>query len=158
MTRKVFTDPFHFLAFGFGSGLSPKAPGTAGTLVAVPFYFLLVELGWFGYGVALIVLFSVGVYLCHKVEREIGGTDPGGIVFDEFVGLWLTCFLLPPAWYWLPLAIVLFRIFDIVKPWPVSWCDTNVKGGFGIMLDDVVAAAYAFVCIQLGALLMASLS
>lgn len=158
LSRKVFTDPLYFLAFGFGSGLAPKAPGTVGTLAAIPFYYLLAELGWFGYGLVITLAFGLGVVICDKVAAELEAADPGGIVFDEFVGFWLACFLLPPNWYWILVAFVLFRIFDIVKPWPVSWCDTHIKGGFGIMLDDVVAGAYALACIQLGALIMTSLS
>ncbi|MCB1691878.1 MAG: phosphatidylglycerophosphatase A [Pseudomonadales bacterium] len=152
MRRRVFTDPRYFVAMGLGSGLAPRAPGTFGTLAAVPFYFALIQLSPVWYLVALILLFAAGVYVCEFVSREMEIKDPGAIVFDEFVGLWLSLFMLPGGWYWLPAGVVLFRVFDILKPFPVSWFDRNVKGGLGIMADDVVAGLYALAAVQLLAL------
>lgn len=147
--RKVFSDPRYLLAYGFGSGLLPRMPGTFGTIAAVPFYLLLAQLHFAAYVVAVVLLFGLGVYVCDRVARELNQQDPGAIVFDEFVGLWIALFLLPTGWYWLLTGIVLFRIFDILKPWPVGWLDRNLKGGLGIMADDVAAGVYAFACLQL---------
>lgn len=142
------TDPVHFLAFGFGTGLSPKAPGTVGSLVAFPFFALMHGWDVFAYAAALLLLFGVGVYLCGESARRLGEEDYGGIVWDEIVGMLITLYGLPWAWEWLLLGFVLFRFFDIVKPWPVSWSDRCVKGGLGIMLDDVLAGVYAALVIQ----------
>ena len=144
--------PVHWLAFGFGSGLSPKAPGTMGTLVAVPLYLLLTELPLAGYLLVLALSFAVGVWLCHKTAADMGVHDHGGIVWDEFVGFWLTMLLAPTGWQWVLVGFVAFRFFDIVKPWPIRWLDRHVHGGFGIMIDDVVAGVFAWLTLQLLAL------
>lgn len=140
--------PTHLLAFGFGSGLAPKAPGTFGTLAALPFWLLLAAMPFCLLISVLLLSFVVGCYLCGKTAEDLGVHDHGGIVWDEFVGLWLT--LLPLYCLGLaydPLALtvgfVLFRLFDIVKPWPIKWADAKVESGLGIMLDDVLAAIYA---------------
>ena len=138
----VLGTPTGFLAFGFGSGLSPAAPGTMGTLAAVPFIFLLKSLGGMGFWLALLLLFLLGVYLCGHVSRKLGVHDHGGIVWDEMVGYWLSAAFVPLQWHWLLAAFVLFRFFDILKPWPIRQLDERVSGGFGIMLDDVVAALF----------------
>lgn len=148
LTATVLRNPVHFLAFGLGSGLAPKAPGTFGTLAAIPFYFLLVQLPLAAYALALIVLFGAGVWLCDKTAKDLGVHDHGGIVWDEFVGLWITLFVAPPQWWWIIVGFLLFRFFDIVKPFPISWFDKNVKGGLGIMLDDAIAGTFAWLCLQ----------
>jgi len=149
-TRQVaLTTPAGFLAFGFGSGLAPKAPGTFGTLAAIPVYVLMTHLSWPWYLAALVVSFGVGVYLCNRASDMLGVHDHGGIVWDEFVGLWLTLFLIPLEWQWLLLGFVLFRFFDIIKPYPIKWLDQKVSGGFGIMIDDVVAGLYAWIILYL---------
>lgn len=137
--------PHYFLAFGFGSGLLPKAPGTFGSLAALPLAWSMLGLtGWVQLLIILAV-FLMGVGVSAAVSRETGLTDDSRIVVDEIVGMALTVFFLPmgAAWYWLIPGFLLFRIFDIVKPWPVGWVDRTVKGGLGIMLDDVVAALMA---------------
>ncbi len=136
--------PTGFLAFGFGSGLAPFAPGTFGTLAAVPIYYLMALLTWPFYLMVLVVTFVLGIYLCEQASQNLGVHDHGGIVWDEFVGLWLTLFLIPNQWYWVLLGFVLFRFFDIVKPFPIKWLDKKVKGGFGIMIDDVIAGLFAW--------------
>ena len=149
--RVALATPTGFLAFGFGSGLSPKAPGTAGSLAAlVPALTLTALPLWAG---ALIVLlaFVVGIYLCGEAARQLGVHDHGGIVWDEFVGLWLVLLLIPFGAIWWLLALVLFRFFDIVKPWPIGWLDQRVSGGLGIMLDDLVAGVYAVIPLWLAA-------
>ena len=142
-------DPVHLLAFGFGSGLSRNAPGTAGTLAAVPAYLLLVQLPPAGYVLALVAGFIVGIYLCGRTAADLGVHDHPGIVWDEFVGYWLTMIALPPHWLWVGLGFVLFRLFDVLKPWPIRLLDRRVGGGFGIMLDDAAAALPAILCLQL---------
>ncbi len=140
LRKIVFGSPTAFLAFGFGSGLSPFAPGTMGTLAAVPFIFALKALGNPGFWIALVLLFVLGVYLCGNTSRKLGVHDHGGIVWDEMVGYWLSAAFVPLQWPWLLAAFLLFRFFDIFKPWPIRHLDRKVSGGFGIMLDDVVAA------------------
>ncbi|SFX19842.1 phosphatidylglycerophosphatase A family protein [Marinospirillum alkaliphilum] len=139
----VWRNPVHFLAFGLGSGASPWAPGTMGTVAAVPLYFLLVQLPLSLYLLVLLITFVVGCWLCEKTSADLGVHDHSGIVWDEFVGYWLTMLALPVSLGWALAGFVLFRFFDIIKPWPIRWVDQRVGGGFGIMLDDVLAAVYA---------------
>ncbi len=145
-TRHIaLATPTGFLAFGFGSGLSPKAPGTAGSAAALVFAVPLMALPWWA-GLGLVVLaFAVGCYLCGETSRRLGVHDHGGIVWDEFVGLWLVLLWIPFELVWWVAAFLLFRLFDIVKPWPIRWLDRRVGGGFGIMIDDILAAVYALV-------------
>jgi phosphatidylglycerophosphatase A len=145
----VFRDPVHFLAFGFGSGLSPKAPGTAGTVVAVPLLLLFINQSWYIYAFIVVAMFVLGVYLCDKCGKDLQVHDHSGIVWDEMVGYWLTMFLIPVSWVSLLAGFVLFRLFDIWKPWPIGWVDQRVTGGLGVMLDDVLAAIYAWLCLAL---------
>jgi phosphatidylglycerophosphatase A len=148
-TRRVaLRTPAGLFAFGFGSGLARFAPGTMGTLAAVPFALLLKQLPGFAYGAALAALFLAGVWFCGAASRALGRHDPGGIVWDEMVGYWLTVALLPPAWGWWLAAFVLFRVFDILKPWPIRQAERSFGGGWGIMLDDVLAALYALLALE----------
>ncbi|MES2673462.1 MAG: phosphatidylglycerophosphatase A [Pseudomonadota bacterium] len=147
--KELLANPTHFFAFGFGSGLAAKAPGTIGTLAAIPVYWIIQELTWPLYVSWLIVTFALGVYWCDRSAKLLGVHDHGGIVWDEFVGYWITMFLAPKSWLCVLLGFVLFRIFDIVKPWPIGWLDQKVEGGFGIMIDDVLAGLYAFICLQI---------
>lgn len=146
-------NPVHLVAFGFGSGLPAKAPGTFGTLAALPVWLLLLQgmpdLPYLG---ILIAGFAFGVVICERTSRDLGVHDHGGIVWDEWIGLWLSLFWLPEGWLWLVYGFALFRLFDIVKPWPIKWLDQKIHGGFGIMIDDVIAGLFAFVIIQLTAL------
>lgn len=146
--KPIWRHPVYFLAFGFGSGAVPKAPGTAGTLVAVGIYLLLPPLSALVYGLMLLLTFALGIYLCGKTAADLGVHDHGGIVWDEFVGYWITMFMAPAGWLWVLLGFGLFRLLDIVKPWPISWVDKELKGGLGIMLDDVLAGIMAALCIQ----------
>ena len=145
LKKVALTTPSGLLAFGFGSGLSPFAPGTMGTLVAIPFIFALKSLGTPGFWIVLLLLFLLGIWLCDQVSRKLGVHDHGGIVWDEFVGYWLSAAFVPLQWQWLLAAFVLFRFFDIVKPWPIRQLDKKVSGGFGIMIDDVVAALFTII-------------
>jgi len=150
----IWKNPVHLLSFGFGSGLSPWAPGTCGTAVAVIIYLLLPSMSWPVYLGFILLTFLLGIWLCHRTALAVGIHDPGGIVWDEFVGLWITLFLVPDGWMWIVLGFFLFRLLDILKPWPVKWADTQVEGGLGIMLDDVLAGIMAALCIQALAVLL----
>ncbi|MEM0954554.1 MAG: thiamine-phosphate kinase [Pseudomonadota bacterium] len=149
-TPAPFTHWAHFLAFGFGSGLSPKAPGTAGTLVAIPLYLLMTQTGLTGYTLLLLASIALGVYLCEKASRDYGVHDHPGIVWDEFAGFWVTMWAVPPSWQAVLAGFLLFRLLDIAKPWPIRALDKNVKGGFGIMVDDLVAGVFACALMHLG--------
>jgi phosphatidylglycerophosphatase A len=145
----IWRNPVHFLAFGFGSGASPFLPGTVGSLMALPFYWVLQYLPPLQYALVVVVGFAVGVLICDKTSRDLGVEDHGGIVWDEIIGMWATLFLAPAGWLPMIIGFLLFRVFDIVKPWPVSLADKKVKGGFGVMLDDLLAAVYAGVALHL---------
>ncbi len=140
--------PHHWLAYGFGSGLVPRAPGTAGTLAAVPLYLLLQPLPLAWYLATLLVLLLVGVWACDRTARELNAHDPSAIVWDEIVGFLLTMTAAPEGWLWLVLGFALFRFFDILKPWPIRELDRRVKGGLGVMLDDLAAGVMAWVVLQ----------
>ncbi len=145
-TRRIaLASPSGFLAFGLGSGLSPVAPGTVGTVAAIPLAAVLLQLPFWYALAAIVVAFLVGIWLCDVTGKALGVHDHGGIVWDEFVGLWLVLLFVPFAWSWWLAGFVLFRFFDIVKPWPIRWLDRRVQGGFGVMIDDVLAAVYALV-------------
>ena len=143
-----FRSPVQFLAFGFGSGLSPRAPGTMGTLVAVPIYCAIAywNLAWYSVFVVLAAL--LGIWICGAASRELQAHDHPGIVWDEIAGYLLTMLAAPVGWVWIVAGFALFRLFDIWKPWPIGWLDRHVGGGFGIMLDDLVAGVFAAVCLQ----------
>ena len=147
--KLLITRPIYFLAWGMGTGLLPKAPGTAGSVLAVVLFILLGPLPVSVHLILVIAAFALGLLICGRVAEEMGHKDPSSIVWDEFVGIWITLVLLPPGWYWLAIAFLLFRLFDIAKPWPINLIDARVAGGLGIMLDDVIAGAYALAIIQL---------
>ena len=149
MNKPDLSNPWHFLAFGLGSGLAPKAPGTFGTLAAIPFYLLLQHLSLPLYLLIVVVASVVGIAICGRTSKDMGVHDHGGIVWDEFCGFWVTMIAAPAGWLWITIGFVLFRIFDIWKPWPVNLADKKVDGGLGIMVDDLIAGVYAFFCLQL---------
>jgi len=145
LARRVLTDPVNFLAFGFGSGLSPVAPGSVGSLLGVLLAWATLDLSP-GLQIGIAVLLTIaGIWICGESARRIGVHDHGGIVWDEINGMYITLLVAPPqitAWV---LGYVLFRAFDIVKPWPIRDLDHSIGGGLGIMLDDLAAAFYAAV-------------
>ena len=153
--RLILTTWEHFVAYGFGAGLAPKAPGTFGTLMGLPFWFLMQALlpQPAAYLLVCAVLFCFGCWICGESSRLLGLHDAPGIVFDEIVGFLISCvplLYLPEGvarWPWLIAAFVLFRLFDILKPWPIRWLDRRVEGGLGIMIDDVLAAVFAALCL-----------
>jgi phosphatidylglycerophosphatase A len=146
---QLLKHPVHFLSLGFGSGLSPVAPGTMGTLVAIPIYWLISPVGLAPYLFIILVAAIVGIYLCGATARALGVHDHGGIVWDEIVGYLITMTAVPIAWQWAITGFLLFRFFDILKPWPIRSVDRQVAGGLGIMLDDVMAGIYAWLSLQL---------
>ena len=147
--RLALTTPHGLIASGFGSGLSPIAPGTAGSLAAIPFYLLLLHrLPVWQYLVLMLAVFALGIWASERTSRDLGQHDYGGIVWDEFVGQWLVLLACPLEWWAITAGFILFRLFDIWKPPPIGWLDARVKGGFGIMIDDVLAALYAWLALQ----------
>ena len=148
-TKPVLSNPVHLLAFGFGSGLAPKAPGTAGTIAAIPFLYLMSFLNNTSYLIVLLIIIISGIWLCQKTSDDLGVHDHPGIVWDEFAGLFVTMVAAPFNWMTVVAGFVLFRLFDIWKPWPISFLDKKVSGGLGIMLDDIVAGVFAAVVLQL---------
>lgn len=146
--KAILSNPIHLLAFGFGAGLAPKAPGTVGTVVAVLIYLLLPAMPLIVYAVLIALSFFFGIWICGKTAEDLGVHDHGGIVWDEFVGYWITMFMAPSGFVWVLLGFVLFRLLDIFKPWPIKWADKELTGGLGIMLDDALAGIMAALCIQ----------
>lgn len=143
--REAFSTWDGFLAFGFGSGLLPRAPGTWGTLLAVPLFLLLRAMPPFAFWLCLTAAFALGVWLVQRVGRRLGVADYGGIVWDEIVGFWLALAVAPRGWLWLLAGFALFRFFDIIKPWPVNMVESRIEGGLGVMLDDVLAGLYTLI-------------
>ncbi len=141
---QVFSNLYHFLAFGFGSGLSPVAPGTMGTLAAIPVYLLMEQFLSAWLYITVLVFFAVwGIFICQKVSDDLQIHDFSGIVWDEIVGFLITMLLVPATWLNILWGFLLFRFFDVLKPWPIRWLDKNIRGGLGIMLDDVLAGVFA---------------
>lgn len=139
----------HWLAVGFGSGLAPKAPGTFGTVAAIPLVVAMALLPLWGFLLLTALTCLVGIYLCDQTAKDFGQHDHPSIVWDEFAGLMITFIAIPIHWQTLLAGFVLFRIFDIIKPWPISWLDRKVHGGLGIMLDDILAGVMALVGMHL---------
>ena len=146
--RFVMANPAHFIAFGFGVGLFPLGPGTLGTVLAFPIYYALAAILS---GEALLACIAaamlIGIYVCQLTGRNLGVHDHGGMVWDEIAAFMLVLYFIPPQPMWQAFAFLLFRVFDIVKPPPIRRLDQKIKNGFGVMLDDVVAAFYALVCL-----------
>ena len=147
--KQILTDPILFLAFGFGSGLAKKAPGTCGTMAAIPLYLLIAQTGNLIYSLLTLVVTIAGIWICDSAADKLGEHDFGGIVWDEIAGYLITLWFIPFTWLNVGLGFVLFRFFDILKPWPIKIADKRVKGGFGIMLDDVLAAVFANIVLRL---------
>ncbi|HEX5959664.1 MAG TPA: phosphatidylglycerophosphatase A [Rhodanobacteraceae bacterium] len=151
--RKLLSHPAGWIATALGAGLSPVAPGTAGSLLALlPWWFLLRQLPIGAYLAVLVAGFALGAWACGVCDRRLGRHDQGALVWDEVIGMWVALLAIPPGWTWMLAGFLLFRLFDIWKPWPVRWADRRVHGGLGVMLDDVVAGAYALVVLQVAAL------
>ena len=148
--RFLLSHPAHRLSFGFGSGLARKATGTFGTLAAIPLYWALsLRLTDLGILLVLLLAFALGIWICDKTGTALGVADYGGIVWDEIVAFLLVLFFTPPGWDWTLLAFTLFRFFDIVKPPPIRYFDSNWHGGLGVMFDDLLAAGYTLLCLAI---------
>lgn len=141
-------DPVILVAAGFGSGLAPRAPGTAGTVIAIPLYLLMQPLPLISYLLITTCLFIAGIWICTYTAEKLGVHDHPSIVFDEIVGYLITMIAAPAGWFPVLAGFVLFRLLDAVKPWPISWFDRNISGGLGIMFDDVIAGVIAMVIMQ----------
>jgi len=149
LPRSVWRNPVHFVACGFGSGAAPFAPGTFGTLAAIPLYLLLEPLAIWAFLAVVTLLFFVGIGICEQTASDFGVHDHGGIVWDEIVGYLITMIAAPQGWLWIAIGFILFRVFDIVKPWPIRRLDREVGGGLGIMVDDLLAGCYAALALYL---------
>lgn len=143
LNKICLTNPWHLIAVGFGSGLMPKAPGTFGSLAAVPLCIGLMYLDWYYAVIAAVLTFFLGWYASSVTEKAMGMHDNSSIVIDEFDGMFISILFFPAQWYLAFLAFILFRIFDVLKPWPISFFDKYIGGGLGIMLDDVIAGLFA---------------
>jgi phosphatidylglycerophosphatase A len=139
----LMRNPVHLFAFGFGSGLVPVAPGTAGTLIAIPIVLFVMQFG-FATHLAFAILAAIfGIYVCGESAKRLGVHDHPGIVWDEITGFAFTMLTAPAKFYWVVAGFALFRLFDIWKPWPIREADHSLSGGLGIMLDDVIAGIFA---------------
>ena len=145
---KWLINPRHCLSLGFGCGLVPIAPGTIGTLAGVFFYLLIINFNIFFYLSVTLMVIGVATWAAEYTSEALGGQDHRAIVIDEIAGFLVACISLPQSWFYLILAFVLFRIFDITKPWPISFVDQYIKGGVGIVGDDLIAGIYTLLCIQ----------
>jgi len=146
--KLLLAHPAHFLALGAGTGLAKKAPGTFGTLLGLPLFFLIAPLEFYVQIIIISVLFLIGIYCCDKTGKALGVADHGSIVWDEIVAMMLVLTFTPMQWKWWLVAFLLFRLFDIWKPVPIRQCDAKIKGGLGVMLDDLLAAIYAIICLK----------
>ncbi|MFK7854994.1 MAG: phosphatidylglycerophosphatase A [Granulosicoccus sp.] len=144
----VIASPANFFALGAGLGVAPKAPGTVGTVLGIPLLFLMPQ-SLFAYLLVVLVLFAFGVWCCDRCAKSLGVHDHPGIVWDEVVGYLLTMVAMPRTALWVLAGFVVFRIFDVLKPWPISWVDKRIHGGLGIMLDDILAAVFSVIVMQL---------
>jgi len=142
-------DPVVFIALGLGSGLAPKAPGTAGTLLTVPLVYFLQQQSTLIYALVTLFVLATGSWICGYAAKKLQVHDHSAIVYDEVAGFLITMLLVPAGWPWMLAGFVLFRFFDAVKPWPISWVDKNVHGGFGIMIDDVIAGTVSLAILLL---------
>jgi phosphatidylglycerophosphatase A len=151
----VLRHPAHFIAFGGGVGLAPFAPGSFGTLLAWPIFWLIgPRLEPVGYFVALGIFFAVGVWACEVTGRALGSPDHGGMVWDETTAFLLVLFFTPVYGYWQVAAFLVFRLFDIVKPPPIRYYERLVKGGWGVMIDDILAAFYTLLVLAIARTVM----
>ncbi len=147
-------NPIHCLSLGLGCGLSPLAPGTVGTLLGVAIYLLIMDVGVLFYLSIVLVIIGIATAVAEYTSEALGGVDHRAIVIDEIAGFLIACISLPADWIYLLLAFVLFRIFDIAKPWPIDFIDRRIGGGVGIIGDDLMAGLYTLLCIQLLALII----
>lgn len=149
LPKEIWTNPLYFIAFGLGSGISPIAPGTIATLVAIPFYLLLRLLSWPHYLLFVVFFIIFSSWLSDKISKATHTHDHPGMCIDEFAGFFVTMIYAPSGLPWIVLGFILFRLFDIWKPWPIRYIDEKIDNGWGMILDDVVAGLFAMLIIQL---------
>ncbi len=153
-TRFLYAHPAHWIALAGGVGLAPRAPGTFGSLLAIPLAWACLPLPlWSVWGI-IVVAFGLGIWACERTGRDLGVADHGSMVWDEVVAMWGVLMFAPTSWLAWVAAFLLFRLFDIWKPFPIGWCDRRIKGGIGVMLDDALAACYAVMALLLGMYLL----
>jgi len=145
----VWRNPVHFVAFGFGAGTIPFAPGTFGTLIAIPFYLAMQHLSSSVYFAITLLVIVASIWICNKATHDIGIEDHQGMCLDEIVGYLVTMFAVPHGWTWVLIGFLLFRLFDIWKPWPIRFIDQRLTGGIGIILDDVLAGVYSCILLHI---------
>ena len=148
-SKHILTDPVLFLAFGFGAGLAKKAPGTFGTLGAPPVSLVYMHGNFVVYTLATVLVILSGIWICGSAAKKLGEHDFSGIVWDEIAGFLVTMWLVPFSWPTVIIGFILFRVFDVFKPWPINWIDSKVHNGLGIMLDDLIAGLFAGVILVL---------
>lgn len=151
----LLSHPAHFLALGFGTGLAPVAPGTVGTLLGFPFYWMLTL--WFGPSeilIATVLMFILGIWACQRTGNDMGIADHSSMVWDEVVAFVMILVFTPPGLFWQAFAFFAFRFFDILKPPPIREADRRWKGGFGVMFDDILAAGYTLLLMALATRLL----
>ena len=148
LPHTVWTNPLHFIACGFGVGAIPFFPGTCGTLLGIPIAIFLSHFSILIFAIACVLLFCVGIYLCSITNRDFGTLDHPAAVFDEIATFPIVLIGIPMHWYFILIGFILFRFFDIVKPWPICWVDRNMHNGFGVMFDDFLAAVFSAVILQ----------
>ena len=147
-SKFLLAHPAHFFALGFGSGLAPKAPGTFGTLIGFPLFWLIFNYSFSTQLMIIAVLFLFGIYVCDKTGKDLGVSDHGAMVWDEIVAIMLVLAFAPNTWLGWLVAFLLFRLFDIWKPYPICYFDAKLKNGFGVMFDDLLAAIYAILVLK----------
>ena len=152
--KAVWRHPLYFIAFGFGSGAVPFMPGTFGTLLAIPFYLLLSMLPLSTYLIFVLLFIAFTSWLCDHISRATSTHDHPGMCIDEFAGFFVAMIAAPAGWWWILTGFLLFRLFDIWKPWPISYADENIHGGFGMVFDDVLAGVYVFAIIQIADIIL----
>ena len=149
MKFAIWKYPIHFLAYGFGTGLIPYAPGTFGSLVGIVLFWFMAGLPAGPYAAIVVVLFFAGIFICGLTARDVGATDPGFIVYDEIVGFLVAIYMMPADWRWVAAGFVIYRTFDIWKPFPIGWIEDKVGLGSGIMADDIIAGLYTLAILHL---------
>lgn len=158
MSFAIWKYPVHFMAYGFGTGLMPFAPGTFGSLLGVLLFWFMAPMGAIPYAAVVLVLFLAGIFICGQTARDVGATDPGFIVYDEVVGFLVAMYLLPADFRWIAAGFVIYRIFDIWKPFPIHYVESHLGLGSGIMTDDVIAGLYTLAVLHLARVLIEKLA
>ncbi len=149
ISARLLLNPVHFISLGFGTGLSPRAPGTVGTIAGIVIYLLIEGMPLLYYLSLVFLLYLAGIRLCACTAQVLGAHDHPAIVWDEIVGFLITMTFAPEGWQWIITGFVLFRLFDIWKPWPIGWVDRHLQGGHGIMADDLLAGIFALTILEI---------